>query len=99
VEEYDFLRYKNESYFILKAINIWLIIGSLGLIRNILSCSSDLVKDITKIMKNFDVYNKILSNKKIGRKDVIFEINETRIGKNKHRRGHVIKGFWEVGMV
>lgn len=50
-------------------------------------------------MKNFDVYNKILSNKKIGRKDVIFEINETRIGKNKHRRGHVIKGFWEVGMV
>lgn len=85
---------------VLKVINMWSIGASISLISNVLQCSSDIVKDIYKIMRNYDLYNKYLKCvKKLGGRNTIVEIDERKIGKNKHNRGHTIKGFWTIGMV
>ena len=51
-------------------------------------------------MRSFDIYNLYLKSiGLLGGESCIVEIDETKIGKNKHNRGHVITGFWAVGMI
>jgi hypothetical protein len=41
----------------------------------------------------------IKSIKPIGGENIVVEIDETNIGKNKYHVDHLIKGFWVLGMV
>lgn len=76
-------------------------------------CSQVKTKEIAELLdlerKSVGKFLKICSLKlqitfknnfeKIGGKDIIVEIDESKFGKNKYHRGHKVKGVWIFGMV
>lgn len=84
----------------LKIINLWSIGAPAMLIAHTLGCSKENVFKTLKILRQRNIYLKYINTfGSIGGADVVVEIDETKIGKNKYHRGKPVKGFWCFGMV
>jgi transposase-like protein len=58
------------------------------------------VSDICLKLRSLDLFNLYLKQfKKLGGKDSIVEIDESKFGKRKHNRSHRVDGVWVVGSV
>lgn len=91
---------KMDHMLMLKIINLWSINATPLLIAKVLRCKKESVTSVLKKLKEKRIYTKYLKDFSVlGTKNVIVEIDETKIGKNKYHRGHIVKGFWAFGAV
>lgn len=70
------------------------------LIARTIGCSNKNVFLVLKALRDQRIYANYLKNFKVIEGDnIIVEIDESKIGKNKYNRGKPVKGFWCLGMV
>jgi transposase-like protein len=70
------------------------------LIAHIPDVNRSSVSDICLKLRSLDSFNLYLRQfKKLGGKDSIVEIDESKFGKRKYNRGHRVDGVWVVGAV
>ena len=84
---------------ILKIIELWCEEIPIKTIANGLSLSIKRVSHVISKMKIKLVKNYYATLDKIGGKDVIVEIDESKFGKRKFNRGHHVEGVWVLGCV
>jgi transposase-like protein len=84
---------------VLKVLRMWCAKVSLCSIAELLGISRQTVSAVIKKLKTPLIRNYYSRLDKIGGKDIIVEIDESKFGKVKYHRGHRVKGVWVFGMV
>lgn len=83
---------------IIKTLDMWLEAVPFDLIAQISNVSRSTVSSICKKLRSHNVLGQYLINiTKLGGKNSIIEIDESKTGKRKFNRGHRIEGVWVVG--
>ena len=89
-----------DNILLLEIINLWFTGASYGLMAHILGCSKQNIVNTINKLQIFNIYERYLKDvKQVGGNNIVVEIDESKIGKNKYNRGKPVKGFWCFGMV
>lgn len=84
----------------LKIINLWSIGVPSLLIAHTLGCNKENVYFTLKVLRKRNIYSRYLQNfNQLGGDNIVVEIDESKIGKNKYHRGKSVKGFLCFGIV
>jgi ISXO2-like transposase domain len=84
---------------ILEILELWMQKASVNIIEYVTGVSRisvwKLLQNISKVL--IEKYDALCN--KIGGKDIIVELDESKFGKRKYNRGHSVDGIWILGMV
>jgi len=94
-----FSRMKTKPWRILNVLDCWMAGASSKLISFITHLSIKKIRRIIRRLREMVVPRYYSSVSKIGEKDHIVEIDESKFGKRKYNKGHAVDGVWILGMV
>jgi hypothetical protein len=94
-----FYRLKMSLENALTILKMWLLDIKTTAIAELLEIDRVTVSSFLKRCSKVLINNFSATSTKIGGKNIIVEIDESRFGKNKYGKGHLVKGVWVFGMV
>ncbi len=85
---------------ILKILNLWSVGANPLLISKILFIKPKQVSIILNALRKKNLLAKyLLSMPKLGGSGIIVEVDESKFGRRKYNRGHLVEGVWVLGIV
>ena len=88
-----------EKTTIIRIIEMWMFCNGSKQIEYDTGVNKNTISLILKKMREIMVANYYNNFPKLGGKDIIVEIDESKFGKRKYNRGKHIEGVWILGMV
>jgi len=94
-----FIGLKTKPWMILRILDCWMQGISTKHISFITGLYEKTIRNVLKRLRKIIVPKYYETAEKIGEKDHIVEIDESKFGKRKYNKGHHVEGVWILGMV
>jgi transposase-like protein len=90
---------KQSKILVLKVLDLWMEGLKIKHISYVTGVGRTTIWRILSVVSKLIEKNNKNLLKKIGGKDIIVEVDESKFGKRKYHRGHRVEGVWILGMV